>query len=315
MELTRLGPDGPEISRVGFGGCPIGGHGWGRVDDRESLDAIGRALDRGVNFFDTADVYGLGHSEEVLSRGLGSQRSEVVVATKFGVAKNDCGETIKDTSPRHLRRALEGSLKRLRLDCLPLYYVHWPDGVTPIEETMVELLRCRDEGKIRWIGLSNMGAEFVERALTVGPVHALQVQFSLVDREAIAELLPLAERCGVTLVTWGSLAQGLLTGKYDFHSRFEPSDRRSRYENFIGPKFERNLQVVDRLVGIAQHLKRTPAQVALRWVLDYPGVGVALFGAKRPEQVDDNLGATGWRLSAADFASLASVGQETVSAR
>lgn len=305
MEMTRLGPDGPLVSRVGMGGCPLGGHGWGRVDDDESIAAVRRALDRGVTFFDTADVYGLGHSEEILAEALGPRHRDVVVATKFGVFKDAQGRTVKDTSPAHLRRALEASLRRLKLDRIPLYYVHWPDGVTPIEETMIELLRQRNAGKIGGIGLSNFPAELVERALAVGPVQVVQVQLSLLDRTPIAELLQIVEQTGIALVTWGSLAQGLLTGKYDIDAQFKLDDRRRRYENFLGEKFRRNLAVVDCLKLVANRLGRTPAQVALRWVLDYPGIAVALFGAKRPAQIDDNVGALDWRLPLADFKELA----------
>ncbi|RUL87076.1 aldo/keto reductase [Tautonia sociabilis] len=291
MERTRLGPDGPLISRLGLGGCPIGGHGWGHVDDHESAGAVRRALDLGIDHFDTADVYGLGHSEEVLASALGPDRERVVVATKFGVRRADDGAMTKDASPAHLRRALEGSLRRLRLDCIPLYYLHWPDGRTPIEETMLELLRRRDAGQIRMIGLSNVGPELIERALAVGPVHAVQLPFSLVDRGALGPLRAIADRERITVVTWGSLAQGLLTGKFTAGSTFDRDDRRHRYDNFSGDRFLRNLRVADAVREAAEGLGQTPAQVALRWVLDQPGVGVALFGAKRPEQVVDNAGA------------------------
>jgi myo-inositol catabolism protein IolS len=288
---------------VAMGGCPIGGHGWGHVDDAESVAAVRRAVELGVNFFDTADVYGLGHSEQILAQALGPKRREVVIATKFGV-RSENGRTWKDASPGYLRSALDASLRRLQIDCIPLYYVHWPDEKTPVADTMAELARCRQQGKIRGIGLSNFSAAQVREAAAVAPVEALQVQFSLVDRLAAAELLPLARELGTTLLTWGSLAQGLLTGKYDARSTFVPEDRRRRYDNFRGAKFAENLRAVERLRAVATSIGRTPAQVALRWLLDTPGVCAVLFGAKRPTQVDENVASAGWRLSASDYQAL-----------
>ncbi len=304
METVELGGTGQFVSRVAMGGSPISGHGWGDVDEAESVDAVRRAFDLGVNFFDTADVYGLGHSERVLSRALGRKCHEVVIATKFGVRWSDNAKPWKDISPDYLRKALDASLRRLQIDCIPLYYVHWPDGKTPIVDTMAELVRCRQQGKIRWIGLSNFSAEQVREATSVTPLQALQVQFSLADRLKAAELLPLARELGATLVTWGSLAEGLLTGKYDACSTFAGGDRRRRYDNFRGAKFTENLRLVEGLRRVAHSLGRTPAQVALRWLLDTPGVGCALFGAKRPAQIEENVQAAGWRLSVAEYQAL-----------
>lgn len=303
METIQLADTGQLISRVAMGGCPLGGHGWGHVDDSKSIAAVRRALDLGVNFFDTADVYGLGHSERILARALGAKRHEVVIATKFGI-RHENGRTWKDASPAYLRSALEASLRRLQMDCIPLYYLHWPDEETPLVETMAELARCRQEGKIRWIGLSNFSAPQVREATAVMPVEAMQVQFSLVDRLKAAELLPLAQQLGITLLTWGSLAQGLLTGKYDAQATFAPQDRRSHYDNFLGDKFSQNLRAVERLREVAALVDKKPAQVALRWLLDTPGIGGVLFGAKQPAQVDENVGAAGWRLPAREYETL-----------
>lgn len=304
METIQLAGTGQFLSRVAMGGCPLGGHGWGNVDDAESVAAVRRALDLGVNFFDTADVYGFGHSEQILARALGKDRHDVVIATKFGVRWGNGAQTWKDVSPNYARLALEASLARLQIDCIPLYYVHWPDGKTPIADTLAELARCRQQGKIRWIGLSNFSAEQVREAMSVTSVEALQVQFSLVDRLPALELLPLAQERNRTLVTWGSLAQGLLSGKYDARSTFTSKDRRHRYDNFLGEKFATNLVAVEALRRVAIALGKTPAQVALRWLLDTPGVGVALFGAKRVAQVEENAATSGWRLSASEYESL-----------
>lgn len=304
METIELGDTGQFISRLGMGGSPISGHGWGKVDEAESIAAIHRAVDLGVNFFDTADVYGLGYSERLLARALGQKRHKVVIATKFGVRWSDNSKPWRDISPAYLRKALDDSLERLQIDCIPLYYVHWPDGNTRIADTIAELVRCREEGKIRWIGLSNFSAEQICEAASVTSVQSLQVQFSLLDRLKVAELLPLARQLKATLITWGSLAEGLLTGKYDTRSTFTADDRRSRYDNFQGATFAENLRLVESLRQMANTLGRTSAQLALRWLLDTPGVGCALFGAKRPAQVEENAQAVGWRLSASEYQAL-----------
>ena len=296
METYNLAQD-LAVSRLGFGGCPLGGHGWGGdFRQKEGLDAVRLAWDRGVTFFDTADVYGLGKSERLLSRALGKNRHAAIIATKFGVCWDSAGKTWKDISIPHLRKALEASLRRLRLDCIPLYYVHWPDSNTSVEDVIGELRRCRDEGKIRGIGVSNFSAEQLATACQVARVSAIQLQYSLVDREHVESVLPIARKYGVPLVTWGSLAQGLLTGKYGAKDQFSKDDRRCRYENFRGQKHHDNLKVVEVLRGVASRLGKTPAQVAMRWLLDSPYVASVLFGAKRPLQVEDNVGASDWRL-------------------
>jgi aryl-alcohol dehydrogenase-like predicted oxidoreductase len=198
-------------------------------------------------------------------------------------------------------------LRRLRIDCIPLYYVHWPDGVTPLEETLAELDRCRQAGKIRWIGLSNHSAEDVLRASDLVEIASVQVRFNLLDRTQAQPLIDLAARRAISLVTWGSLAEGLLTGKFSATSTFELDDRRNRYVNFRGTSFTKNLAIVQSVREVATRLEKSSAQVALRWLLDTPGVGSVLFGAKTPRQVEDNLGALDWSLSPSDYALLESL--------
>ncbi len=285
------------VTRLGFGGCPLGGHGWGEdFQATEGMDAVRRARDHGVTFFDTADVYGLGQSERLLSEALGTQRHDAVIATKFGVRWDEHGSTTKDLSLPYLRSALESSLRRLRLESIPLYYVHWPDHVTPIVDVIGELERCQEEGKIQAIGVSNFSAQQLEQACSVTQIAAVQFQCSLVDREQLQSLVPVARKHGVKLVAWGALAQGLLTGKFDGNASFAKGDRRHRYENFNGAKFEANLKVVDSVRSVAAKSGRSPAQVAIRWLLDSQNIDVVLFGAKRPRQVDDNVGSARWSL-------------------
>lgn len=304
METTRLGNSELVVSRLGLGGCPLGGHGWGLVNDDDSVRAVRTALDLGINFFDTADVYGLGHSERILSRALGSNRHDVIVATKFGVKWDSRKNISRDISPRYLRLALEASLRRLKLEFIPLYYVHWPDGRTSVEAAIEELERCRAKGKIQAIGVSNFSAEQIRIASQVTQITCVQAQLSLLNRKALA-LSQVVREAQASLVTWGSLAQGLLTGKYSRDSHFDESDRRSRYENFQGEVFSRNLNAVEIAKQISKRLGKSPSQIAIRWLLDTSQVDCVLFGAKTSRQVQENVGASGWSLSDTEYAELA----------
>lgn len=303
MEYADVG--GLKVSRVGMGGCPLGGHGWGAADDQKSIDAVRFAVDHGVNFFDTADIYGLGHSESLLADALGERRKHVVIASKFGVRRTSSGKTVLDISPKYMREALEASLRRLKLECLPLYYIHWPDGKTPLYEILTELEKVRAEGKIRVIGLSNFSVDDVLEAQKIASIAAVQVQYSLVDRQIAESYTSLPAGVRVPLVTWGSLAQGLLTGKYGADARFGDDDRRGRYENFNGAKFQENLSVVARIGAIAENLGKSQAEVAIRWLLETEGVGAVLFGAKTTEQVRENIRSAGeWKLPIEDYVAL-----------
>ena len=293
VEYLRLGKSGPRVTRLALGCWAIGGHGWGAVNDDDSVQTIRLACDVGVNFFDTADVYGLGRSESLLSSALGEQRQRVTIATKGGIRWDSSGRTQRDSSPTHLRQALEASLGRLRLDCLPLYYVHWPDERTPIGDTVEAMARFREEGLIQHIGVSNFTLKQLREALRVTPIDVVQVQFSILDREATQDIIPLCQEAGAGLVTWGCLADGLLAGKFTGDTRFSADDHRSRHPNFQGDLFLRNLEKAEALRDIAAKVGVTMPQLALRWVLDTPGVSVALFGAKYPGQLRDNLGSYG----------------------
>lgn len=308
METTRLGTSDLKVTRLGMGGCPLGGHGWGKVSDYDSIRAVQTALDAGITFFDTADVYGLGHSEQILSSALGDSRHHVAIATKFGVRWNADGQIVKDISPTYLRQALEDSLERLRIDSIPLYYVHWPDGNTPVEAAIEELAKCRDQGKIQAIGVSNFSVDDLRRASAVTDIACIQLQLSLIHRKALSYSTALAET-NTSLVTWGSLAQGLLSGKYTVDSQFASGDRRNRYEDFSADKLKENLKIVEIVKQIARRVKKKPAQVAMRWLLDSPCVGSVLFGAKSSQQVLDNVGADGWSLTPQEHALLSSTSE------
>ena len=299
MEYRKLAFTDLEVSRVGFGGWAIGGHGWGPVDDHDSAAAIHRALDRGINLFDTADVYGFGHSEEVLASALGDERRHAVIATKFGMTWDARGRVSRDVSPARVVEALEASLRRLRLDCIPLYQVHWPDGATPVAATMEALRRCQEAGKIRWIGCCNFSTVLLREAWESGPVVSLQVPYNILDRDIESTLLPDCRERGVGVLAYSSLAQGLFSGRYGPDATFEPDDVRSRSAYFRGPRVGDNLRIVRQVQTIGAAHGRTGVQVAIRWILDNPGVTCALTGIKTAEQVEENA-VTDWKLPPAD---------------
>jgi myo-inositol catabolism protein IolS len=294
----------PVISRLGMGCWAVGGHGWGKVKDDESIDAIRFAFEQGVTFFDTADVYGLGKSEKMLRQALGKNLNVAFVATKGGVRWDESGKVWNDSSPEYLQFAVEASLQRLGIEQIPLYYIHKIDDKTPISEIMGTLLRIREAGKIGEIGVSNFNAPQLAEALMIAPVRAVQVRFNLLQREQGEELERLCRQYKVKIVTWGSLADGLLTGKFKQLSTFGEDDHRSRMPDFQGEKFVENLQRIKKLRTIAHKRGVSLSQLALRWIMDKYEFACPLFGAKTSAQVEDNLGAVGWHLSEKDMAAI-----------
>ena len=315
MEYLNIKDTTLRVSRLCMGGCPLGGYGWGRVQERELLDAVRTALDNGINFFDTADIYGLGTSELTLGKALGSRRAEAVVATKFGV-RVDGGKTWYDNSPSWMEQALTDSLRRLGTDWVDLWIVHYLDGVTPLEDIVEALERYRQEGRIRAYGLSNVTARDLERiAEAGGGFVSLQDEYSLACRKNEEILTDSCARYGLTPMTWGSLGQGVLTGKYDITTIFGPNDRRSRevYINFHGEKFRHNLRIVEAMRPIAAAHNVPLAAVAVRFILDHLPDSVVLTGFKRPAQVLDTLKAMDWRLTAKELQELDNISLEFVS--
>jgi aryl-alcohol dehydrogenase-like predicted oxidoreductase len=304
MQRRPLGDSGFEVSPLALGTWAMGGHAatWGIVDDRESIAAIHQALDAGINLIDTAPIYGLGHSEEVVGKAIQSRRDEVVLATKCGLLfpKSD-----KDLPPRCLSRdsifrECESSLRRLRTDVIDLYPCHWPDPETPIEETMSALTTLWEQGKIRAIGVSNFGCEQMTTARQYGPIHTAQPPFSMLRRRAAEDLIPYCIEHRIGVLPYGPLAKGLLTGKFDPESNFE--DIRASDPEFIGERFTHNLRIVEELRNIAAGYERTVAQLALNWTAHQPGITAPIFGAKRPSQVLENVGAIGWMIHEDDCA-------------
>ena len=277
----------------------MGGYGWGDVQERELIDAVHVALDNGVNIFDTADTYGLGQSERTLGKALGDRRKDVVIADKFGVRAGR-GETCFDNNPDYIRRALELSLTNLGTDYIDLYQVHYRDGKTPLAVVIEALDKLRAEGKIRYYGLSNIHEEdFDEIKPFVGKIVSIQDEYSLACRKNEKDLKTLSSEYRVNPLTWGSLGQGILTGKYDKSVAFESDDRRSRdvYVNFHGEKLLKNLEIVEKMKPIAKAHEKKISAVAIRFILDWLEESIVLVGAKRPSQVIDNIQGVDWNLS------------------
>lgn len=303
MEYTTLRNSDLRVSRLCMGGCPMGGYGWGVVEERELVAAVHAALDLGINFFDTADTYGLGQSERTLGKALGSERRRAVIATKFGVRVEN-GKSFHDNSPEWIVTACENSLRRLNTDYIDLFYIHYRDGITPLPVVVETLEALRGQGKIRYFGLSNLKRDALpELEDFKGRFVALQNQYSLACRDHERDILELTGSMGVSPMTWGSLGQGILTGKYDKNAAFGSDDRRSReiYKNFHGEKLLKNLEIVEELKTVAQAYQKPVSAVAIRFILDYLPDSVVICGVKRPAQILGNAKALDWHLDRSDL--------------
>lgn len=312
MEYVTLKNSDLKVSRICMGGCPMGGYGWGNVQKNELIDAVHAALEQGIIFFDTADTYGLGQSEITLGKALGVHRKNVVVASKFGVRAGN-GKTVYDNSPEWIREALHGSLERLGTDYIDLYQIHYRDEHTPISAVVETLEDLQKRGYIRYFGLSNIHQEDLrELQPYVGKFVSFQDEYSLACRKNEPDMLMLADQLQLTPLTWGSLGQGILTGKYDKNTVFDTTDRRSRdvYVNFHGQKLLKNLEIVEALKKIADRHEKSVASIAIRFILDYLPDSVVLCGAKRPSQIIGNAEAADWSLGRDEIEMLEKISAE-----
>jgi aryl-alcohol dehydrogenase-like predicted oxidoreductase len=289
-----------EVSRIGLGTMGMSAYYTGAgSDDAESIRTIHRALDLGINFIDTAEVYGPYKNEELVGRALAGRRNQVVLATKFGLISHRNGDGLMvDGNPENIRAALEGSLKRLGTDYVDLYYQHRVDPGTPIEETVGTLRDLVKEGKVRYIGLSEAAPETIRRAHAVHPVTAVQTEYSLWTRDPETEILPLARELGIGYVAYSPLGRGFLTGQIRSLDQFGPDDFRANNPRFSKANFEQNLRIVDGVEAVAREVGATPAQVALAWVLAQGDDIVPIPGTKRVSRVEENAGAAALRLTA-----------------
>jgi aryl-alcohol dehydrogenase-like predicted oxidoreductase len=286
---------GAKVSRIAIGCEQLGGTDWGAYDRRETLRAVARAVDLGINAFDTADVYSLGESERCLAAALGPRRHEAFIITKGGVRwELPPGESRArcwfDSSPAYLQVAIEDSLRRLDVAVIPLYLLHAPDPSVPLERTLEAVVRLKDQGKIGAIGLSNFPLAAIQQAADLAAISAVQFRYNLLERGPEAELLPWCRERGIGVLAYGPLAEGLLAGKYTEASRFGPDDRRSRLPHFQGDRLRQNLQIVERLRRAAESQGRTPAQIAVNWVLSRDAVTSAVVGVKNVKQLEEAAG-------------------------
>jgi len=312
MEHTRIA--GVEVSRIGLGTWAIGGLEWGAVPDEAAVATCLAALDRGINLIDTAPIYGHGRSEEIVGKTMRAhgRRDAFFIATKAGLDWNASGVFAHSTEAR-IRKELEDSLRRLDTDYIDLYQVHWPDTRTPIAETAALLAEFQREGKVRALGVSNFNPTQIEEFRSVTPLASNQPPYNLFERQIDAETLPWCAAHGVAVLTWSSLCRSLLGGRVHRGMTFDRKDIRSVDPKFQEPRFDQYMTAVEQLADLArERYGKSVAELAVRWVLDRPGVSVALWGAKRPDQLDAAAGATGWKLDAAAMAEIDRIVAEAV---
>ena len=302
MQKRHLGRNGPEVSAIGLG-CMGMSEFYGPADDAESVATIHHALDRGINLLDTADAYGPYTNEELVGRAIRDRRNEVVLATKFGFVRDpaDPAKRQVDGSPKHVREACDASLRRLGVETIDLYYLHRADARVPIEDTVGAMARLVEAGKVRWLGLSEVGADTLERACKVHPITALQSEYSLWTRNPEDGVLDACRRLGVGLVAYSPLGRGFLSGAFRSPDDFAADDYRRTNPRFQGENFARNLALVDTITAIAKDKDCTPAQLALAWVLAQGGDIVPIPGTKRRKYLNENLAAPDIELSDADL--------------
>ncbi|MCE9547833.1 MAG: aldo/keto reductase [Planctomycetia bacterium] len=302
-ERRPLGLTGIEVSPVALGCWPISGMTSLGVNDADSLATLHESLALGINFLDTAYCYGAdGESERLIARALRGRRDEAVIATKGGIAWGEDRKMIRDARPETLRRHCEESLRRLETDHVELLYLHGPDNVTPLADSAGELKRLMNEGKTRSVGVSNFSLAQLIEFHAHCPITAFQPNYNMIQRQIEADSLPWCRENHVAVAVYWPLMKGLLAGKLARDHVFDAKDGRAKYSQFQGEEWVRNQELIDRLRPIAEECGRTLAQMAVNWTIHQPGITSALCGAKRPEQIRENAGALGWRLTADQLA-------------
>jgi aryl-alcohol dehydrogenase-like predicted oxidoreductase len=310
LKTVPLGETGLEITRIGFGAWAIGGggweFGWGPQEDEESIAAIHRALEQGLNWIDTAAAYGFGRSEDVVGRALEGIGERPYVFTKCSLLEGPGRRVLHNLKRDSVMKEAEESLKRLRIDAIDLYQIHWPNPDEDIEEGFGALAELKEQGLVRHIGVSNFDVEQLRRIQQIAPVETLQPQYSLIERDVEQELLPFAEREGIGVIVYSPMSSGLLTGAMT-RERIEAmpdDDWRKGDTRFQEPQLSENLALVDRLRTVAERYETVPGAVAVAWTLANPAVDGAIVGFRRPDQVDPLLAAAGLELTPQDIAEI-----------
>ena len=309
MQTKRLGNSDLEITTIGFGAWAIGGTGyefaWGPQDDRQSIQAIHRALELGINWIDTAPGYGKGHSEEIVAQALAEWSGpRPYVFTKCGLGWDEEGKIFKVLEAESIRRECEGSLRRLRVETLDLYQIHWPtDDMQDIDKAWGMLAQLQKEGKVRWIGLSNFDVGQMKRAQAIAAITSLQPPYSLIRRGIEGEVLPFCQSEGIGVIVYSPMASGMLSGAMtrERAESLPSNDWRSRDPDFNEPKLSYHLELVERLRLIGEHYGRSPGEVAIAWTLRNPAVTAAIVGARNVKQVEGVMSAGDFQLSSDEF--------------
>jgi aryl-alcohol dehydrogenase-like predicted oxidoreductase len=312
METIKVA--GMEVSRVGLGTWAIGGSEWGAVAEDAAIATCLSAIERGINLFDTAPIYGRGRAEEIIGKAMRAhgRRASFYVATKAGLEWNERGVFANSTAAR-LRREIEDSLRRLGTDYIDLYQIHWPDTLVPVGEVAGVLMEFQHAGKVRALGVSNFSAAQMQEFRSVAPLASNQPPYNIFEREVDRETLPWCARNGVAVLTYSSLCRSLLGGRIQRAMKFDPGDIRAVDPKFQEPRFNQYITAVERLTALARdRFGKSVVQLAVRWVLDQTGVSVALWGAKRPDQLDAVGGVMGWKLDRATMAEIDRIVGESV---
>jgi aryl-alcohol dehydrogenase-like predicted oxidoreductase len=301
MQTRKLGNSDLRITAVGLGTWAIGGpwqFGWGPQDDNEAIAAIVRAIDLGINWIDTAPIYGCGHSEELVGRALKQIKSRPVIATKCSLLWNDKREKVGCLKAESIRKECEDSLRRLGVDVIDLYQMHWPDPESDLEEGWGEMARLQKQGKVRFIGVCNYNLAQLDRIRKIAPVTSLQPPYSMIKRDVEKELLSYCEKHNIGVVAYSPMQRGMLTGKFNKQhlKTLAPDDHRLRMPEFTEPQFSANMELVEKLKPIAERNNRTVAQLSIAWVLRRPEVTAAIVGARKPSQIEETASSGDWTL-------------------
>ncbi|MBW4515772.1 MAG: aldo/keto reductase [Timaviella obliquedivisa GSE-PSE-MK23-08B] len=316
MQTKPLGNSELHITPIGFGAWAIGGSGWafgwGAQDDDDSVEAIQRSLDLGVNWIDTAAIYGLGHSEEVVAKALKGRSDRPYVFTKCSMIWNEKGEISRSLKKDSIRHEVEASLKRLNVETIDLYQIHWPNPEPEIEEGWTTLAQLKDEGKIRYIGVSNFNVEQLQRAQAISPITSLQPPYSLINRKVEAEVLPFCQQHNIGVIVYSPMQSGLLTGAMNPEriANLPDDDWRKQSTEFQEPRLSRNLKLVEVLQKIGREHQRSPGEVAIAWTLNHSAVTAAIVGGRNGKQVEGIIGASEFRLNKPALEQISSFLQE-----
>ncbi len=314
MEATKVRGTSLQFSRIGLGTWAMGGWMWGGTDEQESIGTIHSAIDRGISLIDTAPVYGFGRSEEIVGKALasGGLRQRVTIATKVGLNWSN-GEPFRDATRARIFAEVEASLKRLRTDVIDIYQVHWPDPLTPIDETADAMATLLKQGKIRAIGVSNFSPAQMNEFRQVVPIRTAQPPYNLFEREMEKDVLPYCDRNGIAVFAYGAICRGLLSGRMNLDTKFEGDDLRRTDPKFQPPRFQQYLEAVKRLDSFArENYGKRVIHLALRWTLDQPGVSAALWGARHPGQLDPVGDVMGWKLDDSALGEIDQIIRDTV---